>query len=357
MRSRSSRLVLIDAFKAVASQLIVLHHLSFYGPMSDVAFPIAPSAISWFSEYGRVAVQVFLVIGGFLGAMRLAPDGVLAPSRPAQELGRRYLRLVVPYAVMLAFGMLAAALVRQSLEHESVPGVPSVAQVMSHLLLLHDLLGFEALSAGVWYVAIDFQLFALMLSVLWMVRLVVTAPARAAIIGPMLVIALAGGALFHFNRDPAWDNCAIYFFGSYAFGALAWWSGTRGKALIWIGVLCALAVLALMLEFRLRILVAATVAVSLAVAHGYGVSAGCSGSRLTAWLGRISYSVFLVHFPVCLLINALFARLAPVQPLLNVGGMVFAWLSSIAAGELFHRYVESRAGQIRLPGFLRGQPA
>ena len=325
--------------------------------MSDVAFPMAPSAISWFSEYGRVAVQVFLVIGGFLGAMRLAPDGVLAPRRPAQELGRRYLRLVVPYAVMLAFGMLAAALVRQSLEHESVPGVPSMAQVMSHLLLLHDLLGFEALSAGVWYVAIDFQLFALMLSVLWMVRLVVTAPARAAIIGPMLVIALAGGALFHFNRDPAWDNCAIYFFGSYAFGALAWWSGTRGKALIWIGVLCALAVLALMLEFRLRILVAATVAVSLAVAHGYGVSAGCSGSRLTAWLGRISYSVFLVHFPVCLLINALFARLAPAQPLLNAGGMVFAWLSSIAAGELFHRYVESRAGQIRLPGFLRGQPA
>ena len=60
---------------------------------------------------------------------------------------------------------------------------------------------------------------------------------------------------------------------------------------------------------------------------------------------------------MCLLINALFARLAPAQPLLNAGGMVFAWLSSIAAGELFHRYVESRAGQIRLPGFLRGQPA
>ena len=30
----------IDLFKAVASQLIVLHHLAFYGPMSDAAAPL-----------------------------------------------------------------------------------------------------------------------------------------------------------------------------------------------------------------------------------------------------------------------------------------------------------------------------
>lgn len=74
MRSANTRLPLVDALKAIASQLIVLHHLAFYGPMSDVAFPLAPSAISWLSEYGRMAVQVFLVIGGFLGrcGLRLA---------------------------------------------------------------------------------------------------------------------------------------------------------------------------------------------------------------------------------------------------------------------------------------------
>ena len=264
---------------------------------------------------------------------------------------------VLPYAVVLAIGMLAAALVRQSIEHESVPGVPGVIQVLAHLLLLHDLLGFEALSAGVWYVAIDFQLFALMLCVLWIVRRLVTTPARAAIVGPGLVIALAGCALLYFNRDSTWDNWAIYFFGSYAFGALAWWSGARGKTLFWIGVLCALAAVALIVDFRLRVLVAAIVAVSLALARSSGFGAAWSGARLTSWLGRISYSVFLVHYPVCLLINALFAHLAPTQPLLNAAGMVLAWLSSIAAGELFHRYVESPAGQIRLPALRLRQPA
>ncbi len=64
--SVASRLVFIDALKALASQLIVLHHLAFYGPMSDYAQTIAPDLISWLYDYARIAVQVFLVIGGFL---------------------------------------------------------------------------------------------------------------------------------------------------------------------------------------------------------------------------------------------------------------------------------------------------
>ena len=357
MRSANTRLPLVDALKAIASQLIVLHHLAFYGPMSDVAFPLAPSAISWLSEYGRMAVQVFLVIGGFLGAMRLAPGGVLQVRQPVREVARRYLRLVMPYAVVLAIGMLVAAVVRQSLIHESVPGTPALPQVLAHLLLLHDVLGYEALSAGVWYVAIDFQLFVMMLGVLWLVRGLVASPGPAAVIGPALVLALGAAALLHFNRDPSWDNLAIYFFGSYAFGALAWWCGTRGRPLPWIAALCVLAAAALLLDFRMRILVAAIVALALALVRVGRLGAGWSGARLTGWLGRISYSVFLVHFPVCLLTNTLLAWIAPDQPLLNAGGMLFAWLCSIGAGELFHRYVESRAARVPLPAFLGPQPA
>lgn len=353
MRSANTRFPIIDALKAIASQLIVLHHLAFYGPMSDIALPLAPSVISWLSEYGRVAVQVFLVVGGFLGAMRLAPVGVLEIRQPATEMVRRYLRLVMPYGVVLAIGMLTSVLVRQSLVHESVPGAPGFLQVVAHLLLLHDVLGYEALSAGVWYVAIDFQLFALMLGLLWLVRGVVAEPARAAVLGPLLVVLLGGAALLHFNRDPHWDNLAIYFFGSYALGALAWWSGTRGRPAWWITTLVVLAAGALLVDFRLRVLVAVLVALTLAVARSSSLGDGWSGSRLTGWLGRISYSVFLVHFPVCLLTNAALARIAPDQPLANAAGMLFAWLSSIAAGQLFHRYIELPAAKLRLPTFLR----
>eukprot|EP01036_Dinobryon_divergens_P051580 gene51580-69022_t len=51
---------LIDLIKAVGCLLIVAHHLAFYGPMSDIAHPLAPTLMAWLYDYGRMAVQVFL---------------------------------------------------------------------------------------------------------------------------------------------------------------------------------------------------------------------------------------------------------------------------------------------------------
>jgi peptidoglycan/LPS O-acetylase OafA/YrhL len=76
-------------------------------------------------------------------------------------------------------------------------------------------------------------------------------------------------------------------------------------------------------------------------------------SRLIAYLGQISYSVFLVHFPICLIINGLFARFASRDPWVNLAGMIIAWLASIAAGALFYRLVESPAQH----GLLRTRSA
>ena len=52
--------------------------------------------------------------------------------------------------------------------HDSIPDAPDILQLLAHALLLQDLLDQEALSAGVWYVAIDFQLFALAVTLLWL---------------------------------------------------------------------------------------------------------------------------------------------------------------------------------------------
>ena len=62
MKDHFSRFPIIDAFKAIASQLIVLHHLAAYGPISDAVQQVAPSLITWLYDYARMAVQVFFVI-------------------------------------------------------------------------------------------------------------------------------------------------------------------------------------------------------------------------------------------------------------------------------------------------------
>ena len=190
-RPAPERLAAVDAIKAVASQLIVLHHLAFYGPMSDHARQLAPGLFDWMSEHARLAVQAFLVMGGFLAARALAPQGRLLGGRPVGALfARRYLRLAVPAMAAIGVAVVAAAIARMGMDHPSIPAAPTLPQLAANLLLLQDLLGYDALSAGLWYVAIDMQLYVLLVLALWAGR------ERAIAV----VAGLAIASLWAFNR-------------------------------------------------------------------------------------------------------------------------------------------------------------
>lgn len=348
MRAAASRLTFIDALKAIASQLIVLHHLAFYGPMSDVAHDFAPALISWLSQDARIAVQVFLVIGGFLAARALAPQGKLVAGDPLGVLHNRYFKLIVPYVAALLLAIVCAAFAGLLMEHDSIPEAPGAMQFLAHVLLMQNLLGFDALSAGVWYIAIDFQLFALLLGVLWLAHRLGARINGTRLLGVLFVALLAGASLFFFNRDSSWDDWALYFFGSYALGILTYWASTRERGAQWLGVIAAAVVVALLVDFRARIAVALIVALALGIARRTGGLEHWPKNRVLAYLGQISYSVFLVNFPVALVVNALFAHFAPDNMLANALGMLIAWLACLLVGAAFNRYVECRTRPLQM---------
>ena len=147
---------------------------------------------------------------------------------------------------------------------------------------------------------------------------------------------MAAMALFWFNRNENLDNWAIYFFGSYGLGAAAWWAGDRRRLSAWAAVVTCLAIAALVIDFRLRIAVALAVAVALAFSQRSGLLESWPEWPVLAFLGRISYSLFLVHFPVCLLANALFVRLCLNAPGAALAFMALAWAASIAIAALFY---------------------
>lgn len=358
LSSVSSRLPFVDALKALACQLIVLHHLAFYGPMSDHAYLLAPTLISWLSRDARMAVQAFLVIAGFLAARSVAPKVKLLSAHPLQLLKKRYLKLVVPYGIAVLIAIALAAVTRVLMVHDSVPGAPSLPQVLAHALLLQSILGYEGLSAGVWYVAIDFQLFALLIGLLWLARSLSRDGPAAPLLGALLIVALALASLYHFNRISDWDMWGVYFFAAYALGIGTYWATNRQRALAWLLPILALVVIALLIDYRARIAVSLLLALLLALARICGFLENWPKSRWMAYLGQISYAVFLVHFPVCLVISGLFARFSGNDPWLNLAGMLVAWLASIAAGALFYRFVERPAqrGVLSTRMLLRFRP-
>ena len=121
------------------------------------------------------------------------------------------------------------------------------------------------------------------------------------------------------------------------------------KAMEWRdGALVAATLLALAIDFRERIALALAVSVVLAWAQRQGWLFTWPRGRVVAYLGRISYSVFLLNFPVALVVNALFTRYGSADPPVQTGGVLLAWLACNLAGAAFHHAVEqplSRLGR------------
>lgn len=354
-RRAQHRLPFIDATKALASQLIVLHHLCFYGPMSEFALPVAASVINGLADYGRLAVQVFLVIAGFLAARSTAPEGHLRVLRPGELILQRYVRLAAPLPFVVLFAVAGAALARQLMSNAVIPEPAQLDQIAAHLLLAHGVIGFDSLSAGIWYVAIDFQLFVLFVALMWLGHgLSSQRRERQRHPGAAFSLVLAGVSMFWFNRDADLDNWGIYFFASYALGAFAWWSAhesnmarhPRLKPMAL--VLVALTVVALVIDFRSRLALALVTAVILRYMGrtGRGRTRAWAHSPALFWLAEISYAVFLIHFSVLLVVSGVFYRYAPHTPVVQLAGMLLAWCVSIALGHLFHQRIELPVGRL-----------
>jgi peptidoglycan/LPS O-acetylase OafA/YrhL len=341
---------LINLLKAGAAQLIVLHHLAFYGPMADQARPLMPALIDWLDNYARIAVQVFLVVGGFLAAKSLSPEAHPGIGNPFGTIWRRYIKLAPPFMVAMLLAIAASALARLWMTHDSISPPPTLAQLGAHLLLLHGVLGYESLSAGAWYVAIDFQLYALATLLLWSAGRLAGQRFLPWLM-PVLITLGVCASLLYFNRDAGWDEWAPYFLGSYGLGMLAWWASDSARRPGDVTLLLAMMVLptliALTVDFRSRISVALVLACVLFLFGRSSLASGRSqGWALVNRMATISFSVFLVHFPVCLVVNAAFTRFVSDQPHAQALGMLVAWAASLAAGAVFYRWVEVPLGRV-----------
>lgn len=339
MRSVSDSLPGIDLAKALASQVILWHHFALYGPMSATVAPLGGAFWEWLAGPLRWAVQVFLVTGGYLAARSLlptpwAPRPAGGAGRWLQRLRQRTLRLGQPFWLAMLLAIAAAALARQLVSDSDTPTAPTVAQMLAHALFLQDIVGQPALSAGVWYVAIDWQLYALLAT---LVALPGSGWLAAAALSALTVL-----SIFWLNRIDAGDVWAPYFMAAYGLGVMAWWVSSQTRR--WPGaLLIALVVLAgLFIEWRPRLALAGLTACWLALGGAAWTLLGARLSSIAAALARWSYAVFLVHYPVVLAVGAVVAWWWPGQLLPAIAGLLTSWALSIALGGGITGWLEAR---------------
>lgn len=351
----AERLLWVDAIRVVAAQLIVLHHLSIYGPVGDTLRTLLPGLIGWLDDYGRLAVQVFLVMGGWLCFRSLNWAEPLGLREVGRSIAHRWARLFVPFYAALCLVLLASVPGQAWLGGAAwVPSLPDLKTLLAHLFGLYDYLGIEALSAGVWYVPIDLQLHAIALLFAWLVgRFASDARGRRAWFW-VAVVGLGAISLLWVNRVPDWDIEPLYFFGSFALGMAAGGLAERADPEHRIAalVLIALTVLALLVDWRVRIALALAVMLAIAAAlRGLGAAFDARfrfkasstlrpAGRRVAYLSDIAYALFLVHFAVCIVANAVFVRFTDGGPITAAIFFVAAWLCSLPVAAALHHAVE-----------------
>ena len=343
----------IDAIRGVASLVILAHHLVSYVPGADAtlaAVPVIHHIVWW---YGGLAAQVFLVISGFVGGVSLA-----RATPEAADLGLllvRYLRLALPAVATLLFAIGLYAIVPPSWAAFSLFDEITAPGVLAHVAFLQDVLGYPSLLAGFWYLSIDWQCNAVMCLLIIVQDAILrrlpglsrSAPSRfvrgLAVIGlPMLVALLS---LFLWNGAVAHETYATYFFGIVFLGTLAGLAvaGRIQPAIFWAYVAAvAVAAVAAVVQSRphLAVAVVAGVAIYLLARRQPSAASRADSLPLLDWLGKISYSLFLIHYPTIWAVTSVARGIGGDAATASWPSLVAAVAASLVAAVLLHRLVE-----------------
>ncbi len=309
-RRSDTRLHGLDCIRGVAALFVVLHHcwlLSFPGYPSNTG----PWWLGWLI-YGHFAVVVFIVLSGFSLA--------IAPARSQWKLRsiggfarRRAWRILPPYWAALAFSLAAAWWV------VAQPGTPepTAKSVVVHGFLVQDVFGSPSPNGAFWSIAIEAQLYLLFPLLLfvrrkWGVILLLTSMTA-------IVVATAATAPHESHVDMLMrlspQFAALFTAGIVAAGILVASDRTRALPLHWLA-LGAVAPVVLIVATRGSVWTVGNfvwVDLALGPATALLLAAVAVGrprpfvrvleTRPLQRLGACSYSLYLTHSPIVVMVN------------------------------------------------------
>ncbi len=299
----------LDGLRGLCALYVLLFHCWAY---TFRGFPRyrGPEWLSWLG-FGRLAVVMFLILSGFSLAMAAARNGWRLGSL-RRYARRRAWRILPAYWAALVFSLVVAwTVVRQPHSAE-----PTFESVVVYALLLQDLIAAPTPNGAFWSIGVEALLYALLPLLVLLCRRIGPAAMLAVVTLPVVV---AGFAVFG-GSPPQADNwlaphlVPVFAAGVVAAGVVA--AGDRFRVpWAWLSVLAAAPVGILVLYQGSRWMIGHYYWVDLAIAPAMTMLllAIVSGrpaalvrlldSGPLKWLGSLSYSLYLVHLPIVVVIT------------------------------------------------------
>lgn len=289
----SGRLLYIDALRGLAASYVLIYH--FYGYLSQGhTIQRFPYPIHQFLINGWLGVEIFFVLSGFV---------ISYSARNAQVTGRfigrfalrRSLRLDPPYWVTILLTYIFLRLAHGALVPES-NGLTEGLNFLSNMFYLDNVLGMRSIVKVGWTLCLEVQFYLTYILLLWLMqrlsrewwgtggRFFVFAP--LAVYSLMLITGLASFPLAKFFVD---------YWYMFFLGVMACWVLTKQVKLKWAYIYIGVALLSLALKWDIRTVVAVATAVSIIIVGKLGKLSSALNWKWSQYLGRISYSLYLVH--------------------------------------------------------------
>ena len=303
----------VDALRGFASFAVCWYHLT--DSFARGGFLQRSGTIGWFG------VEIFFVISGFVIPWALSrSDYHLADFRVF--VWKRVVRLDPPYLVsillILAIGFSMA--IRNGIAYSV-----SIPRLVAHLAYANVIFDLRWLNPVYWTLAVEFQYYLLIgLAYPWLNRV-----SFGSVLATALIVLLVALALPHPRY--VFHHLPLFYMGVIAFylrsGRLS-----ASKAVLLL-VCFAVVSLGIVGHWQTYVGLATTLLIMFANVSW----------RPLLYLGTISYSLYLLHYPVSNLSLAVTRKVLPPTESSRVVGLFLALLTCIVAAHLFHRFVEHPA--------------
>ena len=345
------RYLFVDALRGVAAFGVVLYHQLHCTVMDATLHRILPTWFVAICDFGRSGVDVFFVISGFVIAhsvRRLAPTW--------QGIGnfvlRRQLRLDPPYWLIIGLTLVEFSVANHvpGLVHEPYPRLREIA---TNFLYLQNIMHSGEIVAVAWTLCLEIQFYLVFIaatSLGWWLS------GEKIALSPWTVACVGISAVCCLPLARSQFESIAWFFPSwpyFAFGAMVNWTTHRCTSIWWLVAFALLFAAETAWSASSDLLVGLCTALAIFAAAETGKLRTLGSNVVLQYLGRISYSLYLVHILVLVVVLRVGYKLTYENPRAALGWFILSVLLSVLIADLFHRIVE--APSMRWSSALRGR--
>ncbi|QEF99767.1 Acyltransferase family protein [Stieleria maiorica] len=348
--SPPGRLIMLDGLRGAAALGVVCCHF-FVPEMSSIATKlnsIFPDPIPTLARHGDLGVEVFFVLSGFVIAYSIG-NRRMSGRYIANFALRRSIRLDPPYLAAIALSVLLWAAYLPGGLGECYQQSHGWKGIVANSLYLQNILGFPSIIGVAWTLCLEIQFYLAYIGLFSLAQFVSrhlrikrlpdhcdVDVSQVALLIAFLPLTLA--SIY------CWNNSLsdFSFFGSwhrFFVGVMCYWAfAQRINSVAFVAYAFVLATLAIY-SSDLRGGTATTTAILIYTAGRTGHLSSALSASWLQYLGRISYSLYLVHILIGVsLVNMLWS---PTQSTTMTLCMFLIGLAaSIAGAELMYRLFE-----------------